>query len=56
LRAAESSPVVATQLFMPNEPKNQQDRIFHPNLIMEVKDSPDGKIATFNFVVEFLKN
>lgn len=52
LRASEKSPIITTQLFMPNEPKNQQDRIFHPNLIMDVKDSPDSKIAIFNFVIE----
>lgn len=52
LRANNNSPIITTQLFMPNEPKNQQDFIFNPGLIMEVKDTPDGKIATFNFVIE----
>jgi len=43
--------VLTTQLYFPGEPRNQQDSIFSPELLMDVRDSGPGKAATFNFVV-----
>jgi len=43
--------VLTTQLYFPGEPRNQQDSIFSPELLMDVRDSGPGKDATFNFVV-----
>lgn len=44
--------VLTTQLYFPDEPANFRDRIFHPELTMAVSDSPGGKQAEFNFVVQ----
>ena len=35
----------------PGEPRNEEDSIFSPELLMAVRDSGPGKDATFNFVV-----
>jgi protocatechuate 3,4-dioxygenase beta subunit len=43
---------LTTQLFFPNEPRNRTDSIFRPELVMEVRDSEDGKQATFDFVLD----
>ena len=47
---APNRPVLTTQLYFPSEPRNQSDRIFHPDLVMAVQDTPDGQAATFTFV------
>ncbi|GAB4579974.1 MAG: hypothetical protein Fur0022_27130 [Anaerolineales bacterium] len=49
---APNQPVLTTQLYFPNEPDNATDGIFHPALVMDEQDTPDGKAATFNFVLE----
>lgn len=52
VRANDRSPIITSQLFMPNEELNKKDTIFNQNLVMEVKVNPrGGKEATFNFVV-----
>ena len=51
IRATQDSPVITSQLFMPGETQNETDSIFNKDLIMDVKDSQDGKLATFNFVI-----
>lgn len=51
VRASQDSPVITSQLFMPGETQNETDSIFNEGLVMDVKDSADGKIATFNFVI-----
>jgi len=43
--------VLTTQLYFPGEPRNEDDSIFHPELLMDVRDGADGKDATFTFVV-----
>ena len=48
---APNQPVLTTQLYFPGEPRNQRDGIFSPELLMAVDDTPDGKVATFNFVL-----
>jgi len=43
--------LLTTQLYFPGEPRNQEDSIFSPELLMDVRDSGSGKDASFNFVV-----
>jgi protocatechuate 3,4-dioxygenase beta subunit len=45
-------PMLTTQLYLPNEPLNAGDFLFQPELLMAMQDSPAGKQAQFNFVVE----
>jgi protocatechuate 3,4-dioxygenase beta subunit len=42
---------LTSQLYFPNEPRNQTDGIFHPKLVMDVRDDGDGKAASFDFVL-----
>lgn len=46
-----SGKVLTTQLYFPGEPRNEDDSIFRPELLMDVRDGADGKAATFTFVV-----
>jgi protocatechuate 3,4-dioxygenase beta subunit len=48
---APSRQVLTTQLYFPGVGRNQQDSIFNPDLLMQVRDGEAGKAATFNFVV-----
>ena len=48
---APNGPVLTTQLYFPDEPRNRTDGIFHPALVMGVQDGEQGKLGTFNFVV-----
>ncbi|MEU5877537.1 dioxygenase [Spirillospora sp. NPDC047279] len=43
--------VLTSQLYFPNEPRNQTDTIFDPTLVMDVQDVPGGRAATFDFVL-----
>lgn len=43
--------VLTTQLYFPGEPLNNRDGIFHPDLVMAVKETDAGKLATFHFVL-----
>jgi protocatechuate 3,4-dioxygenase beta subunit len=43
--------LLTTQLYFPGEPRNEEDSIFSPELLMDVDDAGPGKDATFNFVV-----
>ncbi|MEK9147024.1 MAG: hypothetical protein AAB639_02390 [Patescibacteria group bacterium] len=51
VQASRTSPILTSQLFLPQEPQNQQDAIFNQALVMAVQDTPKGKSATFNFVI-----
>jgi protocatechuate 3,4-dioxygenase beta subunit len=44
--------VLTTQLFFPNEPRNQRDGIFRPDLLMAVDPAGEMKQARFNFVLD----
>jgi protocatechuate 3,4-dioxygenase beta subunit len=48
---AADQPVLTTQLYFPDEPSNQSDGIYSPDLLMTVADVSDGKQAAFNFVL-----
>ncbi len=52
VRATESSPILTIQLYFPDEKRNATDPIFEKRAVMDVKDTPDGQKATFDFVVE----
>ena len=43
---------LTTQLYFPEEPLNQDDFLFQPDLLMSVHEGAEGKQATFNFVLE----
>jgi protocatechuate 3,4-dioxygenase beta subunit len=48
---APNGPVLTTQLYFPDEPANQRDGIFTPELVMKVRDVDAAKLATFDFVL-----
>jgi len=48
---APNGPVLTTQLYFPDEPRNRTDGIFSPALVLAMQDLEDGKRETFNFVV-----
>ena len=49
---APERPVLTTQLYFPDEPANATDRIFDPALAMDVRDTDDGPVGFFDFVLE----
>ncbi|MEN9935623.1 MAG: dioxygenase [Chloroflexota bacterium] len=49
---APNQPLLTTQLYFPDEPANDRDRIFHPSLVMALQDAADGKEGAFDFVLE----
>lgn len=48
---APNQAVLTTQLYFPGEAQNAGDGIFSSELLMDVQDSAEGKVGTFNFVV-----
>ncbi|MFF5107426.1 carbohydrate-binding protein [Streptomyces sp. NPDC000134] len=44
--------VLTTQLYFPNEPRNNTDTIFDPRLLMNVRDGSGGREAAFDFVLD----
>jgi protocatechuate 3,4-dioxygenase beta subunit len=51
---APNQPVLTTQLYFPGEEANDRDGIFHPSLLMETSQGPEGMEAAFNFVLNLL--
>jgi protocatechuate 3,4-dioxygenase beta subunit len=51
VQAAAESPVLTTQLYFPEEPRNQEDDYFHPELLMQVAASDDALRARFDVVL-----
>jgi protocatechuate 3,4-dioxygenase beta subunit len=49
---APRQPVLTTQLYFPNERRNDRDRIFDPELLMKVSDAADGRQGRFDFVLD----
>ncbi len=49
---APNQPILTTQLYFPNVPSNDRDGIFSPDLIVNWQDTANGKVATFNFVLD----
>ena len=48
---APGRPVLTTQLYFPNEPRNATDSLFNPVLLMTVRSVPGGREGTFDFVL-----
>jgi protocatechuate 3,4-dioxygenase beta subunit len=51
IQAAAESPVLTTQLYFPDEPRNREDDFFHPELVMRVAPSDDALQARFDVVL-----
>jgi protocatechuate 3,4-dioxygenase beta subunit len=51
LRATQDSPVITSQLFLPDVAQNQTDSIFDESLIIALTNEANGKIGSYNFVV-----
>lgn len=52
---APDGPVLTTQLYFPNEPENERDGIFDPDLVVELVEperTGDPETALFTFIVE----
>jgi protocatechuate 3,4-dioxygenase beta subunit len=49
---APNQPILTTQLYFPDVPGNDRDGIFSPDLIVSLQDTTNGKVATFNFVLD----
>lgn len=43
--------VLTTQLYFPGESRNAGDRLFHEALLLEIKQTRDGKFGRFDFVI-----
>lgn len=48
---APTGPVLTTQLYFPGVARNQSDFLFRQDLLVQLRDLPSGKTATFNFVL-----
>lgn len=44
-------PMLTTQLYLPQEPLNERDFLFQPELLMVVEEAEEGKQAHFDFVL-----
>jgi protocatechuate 3,4-dioxygenase beta subunit len=51
VQAAAESPVLTTQLYFPDEPRNQEDELYRPELTMQVAPSDDALRARFDVVL-----
>lgn len=48
---APGRPVLTTQLYFPNEPRNNTDSLYDPRLLMTVRSAGAGREAAFDFVL-----
>jgi protocatechuate 3,4-dioxygenase beta subunit len=51
VQAAAESPTLTTQLYFPGEPRNQEDDLFRPELLMQVAPSDEVVRARFDVVL-----
>ena len=49
---APGQPIVTTQLFFPDDPRNRADWLYKPGLLLHVQDTASGKEAAFDFVLK----
>jgi protocatechuate 3,4-dioxygenase beta subunit len=49
---APGQPVLTTQLYFPGEPANQRDPIFHPDLVVKVREGEGRQTALYAFVLD----
>jgi protocatechuate 3,4-dioxygenase beta subunit len=52
VRAKDRSPILTTQLFVPGLASNRADFLYREDLLMDMRETPEGKKATFNFVLK----
>lgn len=52
VRASDGGPILTTQLFIPGIASNETDFLFRDDLLLDIKDTPNGKAATFNFTLK----
>jgi len=45
-------PILTTQLFFPDDPRNRADWLYKPGLLLQVQDTASGKEAAFDFVLK----
>jgi protocatechuate 3,4-dioxygenase beta subunit len=43
---------LSTQLYFPGEARTASDSLFHPDLLLKIRDTTSVRLATFNFVLE----
>src|SRR5271165_2364334 len=48
---AAHGPVLTTQLYFPGEERNDSDSLFKRDLLVKIRETKAGRIATFNFVL-----
>jgi protocatechuate 3,4-dioxygenase beta subunit len=49
---AAHGPIISTQLYFPREARNAADSLFKRDLLLKMRDTTAGQIATYNFVLE----
>lgn len=49
---APNGPILTTQLYFPEEPDNNSDGIFAPELLMDVQPAANGLTGTYTFVIQ----
>ena len=49
---APPGPILTTQLYFPGEPGNSSDFLFRRDLLVNLRDTNQGRLANFNFVLE----
>lgn len=52
VRAIDSGAIFTTQLFIPGLASNETDFLYRDDLQMDIKNTPSGKTATFNFILK----
>jgi protocatechuate 3,4-dioxygenase beta subunit len=49
---AAHGPILSTQLYFPGEARNSLDSLFKRELLLRIRETSGGRIATFNFVLD----
>jgi protocatechuate 3,4-dioxygenase beta subunit len=49
---ASPGPILTTQLYFPGEPRNSSDFLFRRDLLLNIRDTKQGRLANFNFVLQ----
>ncbi len=49
---APREPMLTTQLYFPNEPRNRRDFLFDPRLLMAMQDADATRTARFDFILK----
>ena len=49
---AAHGPILSTQLYFPGEVRNSLDSLFKRELLLKIRETSGGRIATFNFVLD----